>query len=80
MTFVKQRHIMNTDTRKEVKVMYQLKHHVFGEEIQKEDFETLQEVADRMKELAEANIISQILNNQKQYNIRFYVKFKNQTK
>lgn len=60
--------------------MYQLKHHVFGEEIQKEDFETLQEVADRMKELAEANTISQILNNQKQYNIRFYVKFKNQTK
>lgn len=60
--------------------MYQLKHHVFGEEIQKEDFETLQEVANRMKELAEANTISQILNNQKQYNIRFYVKFKNQTK
>lgn len=60
--------------------MYQLKNHVFGEEIQKEDFETLQEVADRMKELAEANTISQILNNQKQYNIRFYVKFKNQTK
>lgn len=59
--------------------MYQLKHHVFGEEIQKEDFETLQEVADRMKELAEANTISQILNNQKQYNIRFYVK-SNKTK
>lgn len=56
--------------------MYRLKHKVQGEELQREEFKTLQEVAARIKQLTEANTLQEVLNAQKEFNIRFYITYK----
>jgi len=56
--------------------MYQLKHKIQGEELAVESFDTLQEVADRIKLLTEANTLKDVLKAQKEFNIRFYLTWK----
>ena len=53
--------------------MFKLKYKVAGEEPEVEYFETLQEVAEHMKFLCEAENIEDVLKCEKEHNIRFYI-------
>ena len=56
--------------------MFKLKHKVQGEELQHEEFKTLQEVAARIKQLTDAETLQEVLKAQKEFNIRFYITYK----
>lgn len=56
--------------------MYKFKYKAQGEEAQVFYFNTLQEVADCIKLLCEADSLQKVLEVQKEFNIRFYLTYK----
>lgn len=56
--------------------MFKLKHKAQGEELQREEFKTLQEVTARIKQLTDAETLQEVLKAQKEFNIRFYITYK----
>lgn len=56
--------------------MFKLKHKAYGEELQHEEFKTLQEVTERIKQLTSSETLQEVLKAQKEFNIRFYITYK----
>ena len=55
-------------------IKYKLKIKAFNcESVTTKEYNTLQEVADKIKEICNANNLKEILKVQKKYNIRFYI-------